>query len=662
MNRTLALLLTLAILVAHMLAIHKNALNAIAPPYDDAHVVYRIARNLVESKSLAWDQGSAPVESFSSWLWVIVASIGTRLYFGVTWFCQVVGATSALITIFVLAQFSPGRLAGVIAPLLFVVAGGIAAAAASGAETSTLALFVVASFLAFERRAKFMFATSLCLCVATREEGVAFAMMLFLLEIAGILRHSGSGRINLLAAFLPAACVFGLMTLLRQQLFGTWLSPFAHAWTSSSAQRWSIGVHYVWDFVRCSGWTLLLVFPLYYLVRGRLTGVGRRAMLLSLAYAAMVAGQGGGQGPMFQSLVPMIALLLIAMQEAMTLALDSPRRIWPQVTWALFLLALSTSVLASKYPGDLWLVPLDSLHRRSVESSTPPRLSYARILGRLSLVEEIDATERLRNLGTFMQQPQFDLRDSVLTPWPGAIGYLSHLRVIDALGRATLLPGESVPRPWSGVQRADVLALFLRAPDYIVPSITWQDWHDLQIPPTLHEIADAWIESIDSEPRSDARTAAVREALRAFELITVPVPLRNATQVRSPTRPFLLLRRRTLDKTPKLSIDIDGTHFRINVRHRSHEQIVDLRVMLLDSGGRLWSVLPTGSVKEGATGMMRTSVLLFHTGDRTMELASGELPSGLDVVELRAVLRNPLARAEHPFALASEQVSAPIGH
>lgn len=660
MNRTLALLLTLAILLAHMLAIHKNVLGAIAPPYDEAHVVYRIARNFVETKSLAWDQGSTPIESFSSFLWVIVAAIGQRLNFGVTAFCQTVGAFSALITIFVLAQFSPGRLAGVIAPLLFVVSGGIAAAAASGAETATFALFVVASFLAFERRAKFWFAASLCLCVATREEGVAFALMLLLLEIAGILRHSGTGRISLLPMFLPAASVFGLMTLLRHELFGTWLSPFAHAWTSTDLSRWIDGAHYLADFVRGSGWTILLVFPLYYLARGQLTGVGRRAILLSLGYAAMVAGQGGGHGPMFQPLVPMIALLLIAMQESMTLALDGSRRIWPQVTWALFLLALSTSVLASKYPGDLGPFPLESLHRRWVLSTTPPRLSYVERLGRLGIVEEIDATERLRTLGTFMwRQGEFDPRNSVLTPWPGAIGYLSRLRVIDALGRATLLPGETVPRPWSGVQRADVLALLAQDPDYIVPEITW---NDIQRPPTLKEIADDWLATIDSAPISAARTGAVRDALRAYELITVPVPVRNATQVRSPTLPFHLLRRRALDLAPKLTVDVDGGHFRVSVQHRSHEQIVDLRVVLVDSGGRLWSVLPTGAVREGPMEMIRTSILLFRTGVRAIELAAGDFPSGMEVVELRAVLRNPLARFEHPFAVASEQISVPIGH
>ncbi|MEO6711163.1 MAG: hypothetical protein ABIP42_16400, partial [Planctomycetota bacterium] len=622
MNRTLALLLTLAVLLAHMLAIHKNLLGAIAPPYDEAHVVFRIARNLVESKSLAWDQGSPPVESFSSFLWVIVAAIGQLLNIPVTVFCQTVGAVSALITIFVLAQFSPVRLAGVIAPLLFVVSGGIAAAAASGTETSTFALFVVASFLAFERRAGFSFAAMLCLCVATREEGVGFALMLLALEIAGGLRQAGSGRVSLLRWFLPAACVVGAMTLLRHQLFGSWLSPYFYAWTRTDPERWLIGARYLSDFVRTSGWTLLLVFPLYYLARGTMTGVGRRAMLLSIGYAAMVVGQGGGYGPMFPPLVPMIALLLIAMQEAMTLALDSSRRIWPQVTWALFLLALSTSALGSKYPGDLSLLPLANLHRHWTESSTPPRLSYVDRLGRLGLVDEINATERLRNLGTFMREQKFDLGKSVLTPWPGAFGYLSRLRVIDALGRATLLPGENVPRPWSGVQRSDVLALLATKPDYIVPSLIWNDMPE---PPPLFRVAENWVRFIDSEPVDESRTAAVREVLRTYELITVAVPIFPANSLRSPTRPFHLLRRRELNLTPKLVVEVEKGHYRVSVLHSQHEQIVDLRVVLVDSGGTSWSVLPTGAVRRGSTVMMRTSLLLFPSGDRTIELASGDI-------------------------------------
>ena len=84
MNRTLALSLTLAILLAHMLAIHKGMAGSFAPPYDEAHVTFRVARNLVDSGSLAWDQGGKPIECFPSFLWLVLGSIGTRLTPGMT--------------------------------------------------------------------------------------------------------------------------------------------------------------------------------------------------------------------------------------------------------------------------------------------------------------------------------------------------------------------------------------------------------------------------------------------------------------------------------------------------------------------------------------------------------------------------------------------------
>jgi len=654
MNRTLALFLTLAILVAHTLAIHKDALDAIAPPYDEAHVAFRIARNFVQTGSLAWDHGSPPVESYSSLLWIAVAALGERLNFAVTAFCQTVGALSAMLAIFVLAQFSPGRLAGVIAPLLFVVSGGVAAAAGSGAETATLALLVGASYLAFERRAKLAFAACICLCVATRAEGIVFVLMLLALEIAGALRRPQQPRISLLRWFLPALVLLGLLMLLRHQLFGTWFSPFAHSWVEQSAQRWLTGAKYLGDFARGSGWTILMVFPLYYLVRGQLTGVGRRALLLAAGYAALLACMGGGHGPMFQPMVPMTALLLIAMQESMTIALDSKRAGWPQSTWAMFLVALACSALLSKYPGNLGLLQTEGLHRRWVVSSTPPRLSYQESLGRLGLVEEIEVTQRLRSLGIFMRE-HLDPLHHVLTPWPGSLGYLSRLRVIDALGRATLPPNAVQPRPWSGEQRADLLAVLARSPEYIVPAINWEP-----VPPTLKDVALSWSQTLDIAPSDERRLQALGEQLLAFELITVPVPLGNSTNPRAATQPFHLLRRRDLDLAPRLTVEVEGRAFKIKVQHRAHQQQVDLRVVLRDSSGRQWSLEPTGRVHEDATAMMRTSILLFPTGDRAIELAAGSWPADLDIVELRAVLRNPLARGEHHYSSVSEAVVVPL--
>jgi hypothetical protein len=320
----------------------------------------------------------------------------------------------------------------------------------------------------------------------------------------------------------------------------------------------------------------------------------------------------------------------------------------------MFLAALALSVLASKHPGNLGLLPLGDWHRRWVENPAPTRLSRNDHLARLGLKEEIEATERLRQLGRFMHE-EFEPGVSLLTPWPGGTGYIWRLQTIDALGRTTCLPGETVPRPWSGLQRADVLRLFGLGADYIVPAISWSEK-----PPSPIELVDDWIVLVDDGPRDPARSAAAREILRAYELITLPVPIAPSATSRWPTRPFHLLRRRALDRAPKLEVALEDGRFRVSVRHGSHKQLVDLCVLLVDARGERWSMLPTGVVRPGATGMMRTSILVFGTGDRAIELATGAIPDDDAFVELRAVLRNPQARAEHPFALASVEVRRPI--
>jgi thiamine biosynthesis protein ThiI len=55
MNRTIALLLASAVLLAHMLAIHKDAADALAPPTKVAHVAFREAHDLAQHGVPCWD-------------------------------------------------------------------------------------------------------------------------------------------------------------------------------------------------------------------------------------------------------------------------------------------------------------------------------------------------------------------------------------------------------------------------------------------------------------------------------------------------------------------------------------------------------------------------------------------------------------------------------
>ena len=661
MNRTIALFLALVILLAHTLALHKNPAGEIAAPYDAVYVPIRMARHYVQGGSFAWNPSQAAAESYGSPAWTLIAAIPERLWrLGVQGpaFCQLVGTLAALATAVVLARFSSERLAGVVAPLLFVVSGAVAAAAASGTEATSLAFALTLAFLAFERGRPGVLTGALVLAVLIRDEGVLFAASLFALDVARSrrrvragLRHDPSLRL----AFVPPLAAALAVVLARLAWTGHVLSPWAHSLLAPDGAQLREGLQYVRDFFVTTGGPLLFALPLVFLVRGTLSGVGRRACALTLLWTVLVVLTGGDDLPFHQRMVPILAILFVAVQEAMTRALDSGRRGLPQVAWVLFLLGLCLSALASKYPGDLGPLRLERLHRRWMSAHTQPPFGYGQEhrVGRLALDQEIRVGEKLRAIGVFMRG-QLDPAHSVLSPWPGVLGYISRLEVLDALGRATPPPGHEGPQAWVGNPRVDVVRLLEAGPEYVVPTLGFESQA-----PSINEIAEMWSLGLDIQPGVLARGLAIREQLERYELITVPSETAGPRlTARVPSR-FYLLRRKgaELDLSPALKVTVQEREFRVEVHHSSHEQLVDLRVQVQDRAGRLWTMRPTGTFTTDAEVVARSSILLFPTGTRSIELVRGQVPERLDGVLVRAVLRNPGARGEFLFTSACAEVA-----
>jgi hypothetical protein len=660
MNRTTALLVALAILLGHALAIHKTASGEIAPPFDMAYVAFRIARNIVQTGQFAWQPGFPGIESYPSLLWIGVATFAERLYMPVNQVAQGLGMAAAFGCVLVLAQFSPVRLAGVIAPLLFVVSGGVASAALSGLETSVLALLLALAFLAYERGWRVALSLSLALAVVTRPQGTVFAIALLAIELVRrALARRGApdapGRRSMAAAFVLPFAVAAVVGLWRWNVTGHLLAPWGEQLKDFRPRVAREGYLYLADFFLTSGNALLFVFPLWYLARGVLGGLGARACVLTVTWCAMVALGGGGSLPFFEAMTPILAILLVAVQEAMMIALDSKRRGWPQLTWALFLLGLAGSAFASKWPGDLGPLPLERMHRDWMSPRTLARFGYEEHNGRTGLGEEILATERLREIGIFLRDHAAP-GTTVLTPWPGAIGYLSRLRVIDPLGRTTPSPGEHRTRAWEGLPRADVVKALAQRPDYIVPSIRFGEFA-----PTAQEIATEWAKSLDIDPNKQGRSMGVRSELVSYELITVPITHRYARPGVFPRDQFHLMRRKDLDRAPRLHVRLEGRRLEIDVEHRAHEQLADLRVHVRARDGALWSMRPSGELEPRPDLLARTQILLYPTGERRIRLLAATLPEDLDAVELRAVLRNPSTFGDSLFTATSDEVSVPVG-
>jgi len=659
LNRATALFVALAILLGHALAIHSTAGGELAPPYDMAHVAFRIGRNFAQRGELSWGEGVLGIESYPSLSWIALCALAERLYWPVHRVCQGLGMVSALLCVLTLAQFSPGRLAGVIAPLLFVVSGAVAASALNGMETASLALLVTFSFLAYERGWRAALGVSLGLVAITRPQGLVFALALLAIELVRRTRersrNSAPERAALwISLFVPIAAA-GAMVLVRWQATGVWGSGWLAQLLELRPKVLREGGYYLLEFLTTSGSAALFVFPLWYWLRGSLSGVGIRACVLTVVWAAAIALGGGGFLPYSEALAPIVAVLLVAVQEAMQVALDSKRRAWPKVTWLLFVVGLGASAAASKFPGDIGPLPLEATHRAWMTPRTEARYGYSEALGRMGLAEEILATERLREIGLFLRD-NLDPSHVVLSPWPGAIGYLTQRRMIDPLGRTAPSPGETRTRPWEGPARADVLEALAAAPEYVLPSLRFGD-----NAPSAQDIAQEWVQSLDLLREKQQRAMQLRSYMSDYELITVPMVAGGARAGVFPRNHFRLMRRVDLRLSPTLSIRTDGRRFTVEVAHCSYPQLVDLRVRAADAKGQLWSLRPNGEWALNAPIVAAGGLMLFHTGERTIRLVEASAPQAMGPLELHAVLRNPGAIGESLFSACSDEAVASLG-
>jgi hypothetical protein len=357
---------------------------------------------------------------------------------------------------------------------------------------------------------------------------------------------------------------------------------------------------------------------------------------------------GGGALPFFHEMVPILAILFVGLQEGMTRALDS-KRMGPQVTWILFVIALFLSGLASKYPGDLGPLPIERLHRAWMRPLAEPPIGYEGLLGRLGTAEELQTTERLRAVGVILRD-ELDPAHSVLTPWPGAIGYLSRLNVADALGRTTPAGGAARTRSWNGRPRVDIVETLRAAPDYILPVIRVGT-----AVPSREAVAQAGARELDLWPDDPARQDLVAAELEPYEMIVVPVQGPGIRPGAFTENRFFLLRRKALGLAPQVFVVVEGDSYRIEVEHRSHAQLVDLRLSALDAEGRTFAITPSGELVADASYIARSAILLLPTGARRIELMRGTLPPGAELRALAAQLSNPESPGETPFSIASDE-------
>jgi hypothetical protein len=651
MNRGTVVLVALAILLAHTFAIHQTPDGDFAAPYEMAHVAYRLGRNLVYEGSALWNPGGPVIESYPSPLWVLLSAAAARVYASPLLISQALGLFSVLATLVVLAQFSPKRTAGLIAPVLLAASGSTAAAAFSGTENAFAMLLLSTAFLAFERGWCRLLALALAALLLTRPEGGC--ALLFLLACEGLWRPRGEHarrRPCWRGYILPVALIVAA-TLARRALTGHWLSPFSAPLAEPDLARWRIGAEYLTSFALSSGFGLLLLAMILSLCAGRSSGMGSRALGLAGTWWAVVVLSGGDELPFWNALVPGLPLFFLGVQECLRVWMDE-RESLARVVWPLLLVSILAAFLVSKIPGDIGPLRLE----KALTSWQTPRgalaAAYPRPLGRLGLLEEIRAVEHLRTLGVYLRD-RVGADATILTSWPGAIGYLSRKEVLDLAGRTWPLAGYSQAFSWRGVTRVDVAASLAEDIDYIVPLVG-----------TLSESEEpddflvSWLARYDRIGPTPHRQMELLNALNGFMLVSVPVPAESRRPNEPSDRPFPLLQRKERGMLPKLALETEEGRLRVLVRHDGHHMVVDLCVRArLEDGSELY-LRPTGSWARSAPLDARTSLLLFPTGTSSIELIDARVPEELRGAEVKVWLHNPGMRPDAPLSPIGQASSA----
>lgn len=654
MNRITALLLGLATLLAHTLAIHITDTGEFAPPYEIAHRAYHLARVWIREGLLEWNVGAPELlnggmEGYPSPVWIGVAAIAERLYQPVSTFTQTVGILCALLTVVVSTRFDVDRLTGVVPALLLVTSGAFAAAGPSGTEVPLIALLGTSILVSYQLHHPIVLSLAMALMVATRPEGLVFVGVVALLSLADRLRRATGRAPHSTAppafAFLPAALVAAWLIYSRNgsgaSLYGSLLVElFVRA-----PERTPEGLEYALDFAITTITPVLLVIPVLALLVGKLSGTGARALALGIAWVALIIARGGGTTAFTVDLVPALPLFAIAIQQGLVAALDTRIGVLEQLSWGLLLPSCLLGAFASKFPGDLGPIKARAMHSLWLEQAfAEPNYGARALRGRASLGDEIERTLRLRNLALFLRD-NVDPGYSILTPWPGTMSYLSGLTVVDMLGRATPALGEVDPGSLSARPDLDLVAQLEREVDFVIPGLV----NNRELAENRRgDPIDSDLLSLDPVPLTPSRGEQLQKGLGRFELVCLPVQ-----GERGSFAPLYILRNKALGLAPRLGATHEDGMLEIQLlpaaedARPGHPQLGRLDVVLFDEAGRKWTLDPRGVATEDSRIHARTEISIQPSPAglpiRLMRTPLTELPSG-PPARMWAQLSNPVSR------------------
>lgn len=552
MNRITALLFAFAALLTHVLVVHRDDGGTFGAPYESAHVAFRLARNLVTEGSVFWWRDPATAEtvgglwSYPSPLLVFIGSVFERLYLPVTRGVQVTGILSVLATVWLCTRFDLTRILSVVSAVLLVSCGAVAAAGGSGTEWPFVMALGTTAFVAIEKDRPVAAALALALLAISSAASVLLVLLLFVQSMLRPELFGSPSRTRRVLFFLPAAATLALAEWAGASLLTDVERIFT--WAPEDAAQ---GLAQLRDFLVSTVSPILLVYPLVALLRRELSPVGRRALVIAISWCAVTVLGGGGPLTFDLAFVPALPFAFIAIQEGLRMALDTYRPMLERVAWISILLTSVGSLAVNRFPGESPNAGEQTVVARLLAPRAERWPEPDRTLGRPSLYSEVRDTNTLRHIGGFLRD-RLPGDATLLTPWPGAIGYLAPFRVMDMLGRTDALPGHE-PASWSpSPPRTHLAAALSEEPEYILP---WLNGLTMVVG---DELLPEYILGLDPED-SPAHREALGGLMSSYEpMVTAGRQDTGAARI----DPLVLLRR-------------VGTFTPPDIRHRTRRGVLE---------------------------------------------------------------------------------------
>lgn len=402
---------------------------------DDAYISYRYSDNLASGHGLVWNVGETPVEGYTNFLWVVVGAGVLKFGMPILAFMKslgvLLGLTAVLLMYLITRRISAPGTYSIMPAILLAVMPSFVLWSVAGLETALFVALLLASLYFFIReeqappatRSAYLSAPLMLLLALTRPEGIVVFGLLAGTRVLLWLRDPQPRRD--IVGYVLWALAFGFLWIVyfawRWSYFGFPFPNTAYVKVQSGLATIAgqIGVYLVPYALRLFPFVLLAIYALGRKSRMQRADVYILAALSGLFVLNLVSSD---WMPGHRLALPMTPLILLLARDPLeTVFCAMWNGSWRQrlssaaISLSLIVFAMAPMLYTANLFHRVLATQMDmSIYRWSTEMKSIVDGQYVQVGEWLAENAPADA--------------------SVVAANVGAIGFLSHLKVIDMIG------------------------------------------------------------------------------------------------------------------------------------------------------------------------------------------------------------------------------------